>query len=428
VRFCMLHVAHRVLLVACLLAFALRVECNANAANHRTLRVALYPFVPDKDGLFSQVKSSFEHRHPDITLTIVDLSGNYYDESSPGAITNTDADILEVDSVFLDDLVAAGRVQALRSSVVRDKALFAPVARGAMDVGWSTYSIPHWLCTSYLFVASQDVLARAKSFDEIADGIPESHGADQGLLIDLKGRSILGELYLDVLPNRDRSFQDRTLARVGFSTFAWSMRRNGSSHPTQSSWDTHVARVLTELRRMCDKRYCRDAQLHSDVGSYPRLFAHKHGRALMGYSEGLYYIEREARNACQSGECLATGAITALAPPLAQGGARPFAWVQGFMVAKSCMGRCLADAELFINEVTSAKRVRASLIPAAGEAPRYLLPALVALYSDPTLLRAAPLYRDLYQAVEQAIPVRGPHLNRNLRDIAQKLDKEVLPD
>jgi hypothetical protein len=253
-----------------LLAFAPPLECNANAANHRTLRVALYPFVPDKDDLFARVKSSFEHRHPDIALTIIDLSGNYYDESSPGAITNTDADILEVDSVFLDDLVAAGCVQALRASVVPDKALFTPIARGAMDVGWNTYSIPHWLCTSYLFVASQDVLARAKSFDE-----------------------------------------EGALARPGFSTFAWRLRRNGSNHATQNSRDTHVARVLTNLRRM----YC--------------------------------------------SECLATRTITALTPPVAQGGARPFARVHGFMVAKSCMGLCLADAELFVTEVTSAKRVRA---------------------------------------------------------------------
>lgn len=384
--------------------------CTPDIAHPRTLRVALYPFVPDKDGLLAQVKSAFEHQHPDVSIQFVDLSSNYYDESLPGAITNTDADVLEVDSVFLDDLAAAGRIQALRPNAIPDATLFMPVARAAMNVGGSVYSVPHWLCTNYLFIARDDNLAKAESFAEVMGAIGQSHDVDHGLLIDLKGKSTLGELYLDALLDRDK-----TLERA-------------SAHLTVSTYDPDMGRVLTDVRRMCDKAYCRNPQLHGDEASYPRLFAHKHGRALVGYSEQFYYIEEENRTACKKDECIASDTLTAIAPPLAQSGAQPFAWVDGFTVAKSCVGQCLADAELFIREIASTDAVRSSLLPADGKPPRYLLPAIVSLYADPALLRAAPLYKELYPAVKKAIAVRGLHLNSNLRDIGKKLDKEVLPD
>ncbi|HWJ36760.1 MAG TPA: extracellular solute-binding protein [Steroidobacteraceae bacterium] len=393
-----------------LLAVAPLAICGPNTLPPRTLRVALFPYVPDKVGFFAQVKNSFEHNHPDILLDIVDLSANYYDESSPGAITNTDADILEVDSVFLEDLVAAGRIQALASSVVPSAALFAPVARGAMNVDGRTYSIPHWLCTNYLFIARQDTLAKARSFDEIVNAIPESHADDHGLLIDLEGKGTLGELYLDALLDRDRTLE------------------KASAHLTLSTYDNEVGRVLTDVRKMCDKTYCRSTQLSNDEDSYPRLFAHRHGRALIGYSERLYYIERENRTACKKDECLAGNTITAIAPPLARSGARSFAWVDGFTVANSCTGQCLADAEVFIREVASADAVKSTLLPADGQVPRYLMPAMASLYTDPALLRAAPLYKDLYPVVKEALAIRGLHLNSNLRDIGKKLDNDVLAD
>jgi hypothetical protein len=83
----------------------------------RPLRVILYPFVPGKVGLFRHVEQSFEQSYPEVDLQIIDLSDNYYDEMAVHAVTNTDADILEVDSVFIQDLIDASRIQPIPSTL-----------------------------------------------------------------------------------------------------------------------------------------------------------------------------------------------------------------------------------------------------------------------------------------------------------------------
>src|SRR5262245_23399119 len=91
----------------------------AGSPQRRPLRVVLYPFVPDKISLFRLVEQSFERSHPEIDLQIVDLSDNYYDTDAPHAVTNTDADVLEVDSVFMQDLIDTRRIQPLSPEVRR---------------------------------------------------------------------------------------------------------------------------------------------------------------------------------------------------------------------------------------------------------------------------------------------------------------------
>ena len=46
-----------------------------------TLRVALYPYVPDRIGLFHKIESVFEQEHPGVNLELVedaDLLSDYY--------------------------------------------------------------------------------------------------------------------------------------------------------------------------------------------------------------------------------------------------------------------------------------------------------------------------------------------------------------
>jgi thiamine pyridinylase len=373
---------------------------------HRELRVAIYPFVPDKESYFSLVKTDFEAKHPDIRLSIVDLSDNYYNESAPNAITTTDADVLEVDSVLLDDLISSGRIQAMPSSMNIRADMFAPVARGAMKSGPEVFSIPHWLCTNYLFVVRQDTLTHARTLQELMSAIAPSHPSGAGLLLDLKGQGTLGELYLEVVLDRDRSL-DRAA------------RHLISAHP-----DGAAEQVLESLRRMCDDGLCRDDQHHREEDAYPRLFAQGRGRAFLGYSESLYYIDKESRT-CTGAGCVTPSRIAVLPPPLSARRARPFAWVDGFTIAKSCTEQCLLDAVTFIQDAAGVESVRAQLTASGSSSPRYLLPAIEALYSDKALLASAPLYPDLYLAVRHAIPIRGRRLNGRLREIGARLDVDM---
>src|SRR5437870_4425696 len=90
--------------IATIVLVAISVVVSSFAATppfraRRPLRVLMYPFVPDKVSLFDQIKRDFEATYPEVELQIIDIGDNYYDEGSPHAITNTDADIFELDSV-----------------------------------------------------------------------------------------------------------------------------------------------------------------------------------------------------------------------------------------------------------------------------------------------------------------------------------------
>jgi thiamine pyridinylase len=375
----------------------------------RPLRVALYPFVPDKAGLFRLVQESVARAHPDIDLRIVDLSDNYYDQDAPGGITNADADVLEVDSVLIQDLIDAHRIQPLPSEIRAAGGRMLRVAADAVASGSGWYGVPHWVCTNFLFADAQDPLAHAATLDDVVTAIGTTRPPGHGLLIDLEGRLTLGELYLDALLDKYRTLE------------------TADPFVPLAHRDEAVVGDLKRVRQLCDLNLCRDSAYHQSAAFYARLFARREGRALAGYSERLHDIADETMNGCQRGQCRDLNQIAMVPLPLSSNGSQPFAWVDSFAVSQGCTGACLRDALAFIHETTSVDAVRLQLTPASGEAPRYLMPALEDLYSDRQLLAAAPLYPKLHPAVEHAIAVREAGLNKALREMGSRLDKIDLP-
>ena len=378
---------------------------STSGVGRRPLRAVVYPFVPDKVGLFRQIEQSFEAAHPEVDLQIIDLSANYYNEDEPDAVTNTDADVLEVDSVFLEDLIGSGSIQPIRPPLRTATAPLLRVAEDAVTKSGRWYGVPHWVCTNFLFSRPGDPLATATTLTDVVNAI----GEERGLLIDMKGRSTLGELDLDALLDKHK-----TLA-VAAQFVAVTNRDQG------------VVDDLKRVRGLCEADLCRDSDYHDAVGFYARQFARGRGRALAGYSERLYYIGTEVMTSCRKGECRGLDDIALVPLPLSASGSQPFAWVDSFTISSRCTRQCLVDAEAFIRHTTSIDEVRRQLTPGWGEAPRYLLPALAPLYSDVDLLKVAPLYAKLYPTLQQAIAVRQSGLNGALREMGGHLDKNELP-
>jgi len=283
------------------------------------------------------------------------------------------------------------------------------VAEDAVKSGSDWFGIPHWVCTNFLFSRPQDALNIAATLDDVVKGIGESHPAGRGLLIDLEGRSTLGELYLDALLDKYKTLSSA-------DPFVPVAKR-----------DQAVVEDLKTVRRLCDAELCRDREYHDMVGFYARLFARGQGRGLVGYSERLYYVGTEVLSACRKGECQGLDKIAVVPLPLSSKGSQPFAWVDSFAIATTCSTQCLADAEAFVRATTSLDAVRTQLTPGWGEAPRYLMPALEELYSDQDLLKSAPLYTKLYPAVQNAVAVRETGLNKALREMGAHLDTNELP-
>lgn len=397
------------LTVAIVALSLLSIAAQTSSPPRRTLRVVLYPFVPDKIGLFWLVEQSFERRHPDVDLQILDLSDNYYDQDSPHAVTNTEADVLEVDSVFMQDLIDSREIQPIPAPLRASTGSMLRVAVDAVTSGSAWFGIPHWVCTNFLFSRPQDALNAAATLDDVVNAIGTNHPPGRGLLIDLEGRLTLGELYLDALLDKYKTLS------------------SAAPFVAVANRDQGVVDDLKKVRQLCDRELCRDNDYHDRVGFYARLFARGQGRALVGYSERLYYVDNEAQNACRKGECQGLDRINMVPLPLSSNGSQPFAWVDSFTVASQCSTQCLLDAEAFIRETASVEAVRAQLTPGWGESPRYLMPALADLYSDPQLLTRAPLYPKLHPAVQSAVAVREAGLHKALQEMGSHLDKNELP-
>jgi thiamine pyridinylase len=277
--------------------------------------------------------------------------------------------------------------------------------------GNEVYGIPHWVCGNFLFSRKDE--PRLANVDSIsALGAVVSKG---GLLIDMRGSSTLGELYLS----------------AGAGTYGSFAAAQG--HLEASKLEDKVLDPLKRLLSWCPGGYCRVADYHDRLGFYARQFSRRRAIAYVGYSESLYYLGLEARQSCPIEEkCLSESDkdVQVSAMPFSER-VHSIGWTDVLALDTSCTEQCEADARTFITFYTSDQTTKALLVPPWGQAPRYLLPARTRLYTDQELTQAAPLYPRLLELISKAEIVTARSLNSTLRAIGEQLDdpgKGPLPD
>ena len=93
---------------------------SARAVEAVSLRVALYPFVPNQYAVFALLARAFqrkemeEHKQPVVLdLIEVDPKKDYYED---GLLT-LQADIYEIDSILLSDMIDANKIAPLNISL-----------------------------------------------------------------------------------------------------------------------------------------------------------------------------------------------------------------------------------------------------------------------------------------------------------------------
>ena len=117
-----------------------RVAPQPRRALQRPLRVLLYPYVPEAEALGAALERAFEARHPDIDLQRLAAS-DYYGAALPRA------DVYELDTLLLADLVVAGQVQPLPDSLMLPR--LEPLGAAAGYVSGQRYGAPRWLCAGW---------------------------------------------------------------------------------------------------------------------------------------------------------------------------------------------------------------------------------------------------------------------------------------
>lgn len=368
----------------------------APTATRRVLTVALYPYVPDFYRMFADAKAAFEKMHGDVEVVPVWLP-DYYDSQGPGSIRKTAANVLEIDSVFLDDLLKEnGRLLPLPDGSTPSEGEFAKAAVQAARRNGRWMGSPHWLCSDFVFSTKAKPFT-GSTLKDLQQLVGAQHRDGAGLLADVMGKSTLGELYLDALVDEAGTFP-AALARL-----------------PKAPEDAEMS-DLQRLLGLCDASMCRREDYHDDAGGYPRQFAQKRGVALVGYSEATYEIMRELKSddCTAPGSCIGADDVVVAPFPAADEGAHPFVWVDTLAINKTCTGPCVADAAAFIEMMNDDAHLLGDLFPSM-DIPRYLLPAKLTL--DHELISRAPLYARFRAITADALPAMDLGLGDRLHDI-----------
>jgi thiamine pyridinylase len=402
------------LFLGALLAGACVTPSDAPAGpQRRELTASLYPFVPDASGMYWRLERDFEAAHPEIDLKIV-LNENYYDHRPDKAtgILFSEADVYEIDSVLLEDFIAAKKIQPIGASDLTGAGRFRPLAEQASTRGNVWYGVPHWMCGNFLFHRRDDAQLQSATTLRLLEQALGATTPPGKLLIDLKGKSTLGEMFLDAALD-DQETLEAALPLLNPDTLS-------AEHPSVAA----IKRALA----LAPNGFSRDGDYHDRKGFYARQFARGAGRALVGYSERLYFIHEEKAHSCRKDEaCLDPKDVAVREWPLSDRGSKPIVWVDVLAIGANVTGQKQRDAEELIRFLVSSAAYRGILVPGWGESPRYLMPATSEMYSDPELLQAAPLYGELLPLLEKGVTLSRAGLNATLRTIGQKLDEELLP-
>ena len=372
----------------------------------RRLRVSMYPFIPGPERAAFVIKEAFERGCPGLTLEIT-LDGNYYDSDTQKGILFSDADVYEVDSVFFDDFVNQHKVQGLSQKLIDAAGPTVAFARDVSTSGNTRFGVPHWLCTDFLIYRNDEPQLGTLRTPADAQSAFRQLAASDRLLMDVKGTSTLGELYLSIL-----------VAHYGLPS------ATQKEHLDPDNLDPYATGVLTGFVNEEPPDYGRDADYHGRDGFYARQFARRAGSAFVGYSEDTFYALTEIAQSCRHDECLTQSDINVAPWPFADEGLKPVAWVDMYMVDSKATGVTLRDAEAFITFMMSLTTYENLLVP-PDKVPRYLLPARADVFENSKVLKSAPLYSKFRPIIDQAVPVTAPGLNDQLRKIGAKLDSAL---
>ncbi len=384
-------------LLLCLLAGVVAPQLAQAASDAITLRIALYPYVPERYALFALLAQGFQRRNPGVTLDLVEVdpARDYY----AGGLVALDADVYEIDTILLDEVIAANKIAPL------DLALggFAPESVAAVTRNGRVFALPHWLCGNFLFYRKDDTAIR----DAVtwADLVRVLARRRENIFVDLFGHLTLGEWYITMLAEKSG------LAAAQAAVL-------GSRAP-----DADAVAALATILAGCPTGYCRSEAMHDRPGFYARAFVHGAAAAYVGYSETAHYALQEIIDNCLPGSgCLSADdiAVRSLPSLIAGSPARGIGWVDGLAMSGTLTGVKKAAALAFLGFATSDEGYRPILEPRGLEAPRYLLPARTGL-----ALAGTPLYPNFYAAHAGRETGTAAGLNARLRALAERITCEL---
>lgn len=368
---------------------------NINASNitkekkndyFTTLRVALFPYIPDSGGdnyagLLQLIKTEFERAYPGYKLKLraLNQSDDFYNLTIlKDWLTRNDDDgydLVEVDTVLLGDIVGAG-IAAPVSIAPAVTADWHPSAVTAIKLNEAYYAYPHLQCAFFLFTRGYNP-SKARTIDELVVSLGNSPTSVHRLVGNLNSSWDLPAIWIDSL--RD-------------------------TYPYQSQIEAEALHAYTkytfdpvrQLARLCDvngiANPCIDGTFQ-DTDKMTDLFAQGQANAMFGYSERLFRI-------IKYGFWNDINNVKAIPLPTGTLQNNPTYFTDAFVFRRN-MPLDVEYAGALFAQFMATPRMQAVVVGSgdnliAPRIPRYLLPVSKMAYDDP-LISSDPFYQLVFR-------------------------------
>ncbi|KFE69154.1 hypothetical protein [Hyalangium minutum] len=381
-----------------------------------TLRVPMYPYIPDSAGdgfkaLTARIKKDFEASHPNVDLVLnpaCDQEIDFYDPDGIARSLKGESpcayDVIETDTALLGELVATG---ALRPwpRVPAEWVQYHPsgIQASTPSSPAALYGVPHWLCNHFIMSRSESV-RQAQTATQLVQALEGLGTPEAGTAVDMLGSWNLPSLYLD----------------------GWSDKYGGESlraAVTTSSYDQGVLDSMHAFVRTCASadgtNPCIDGTygLSENFDLPAQLFAQGKVDSTLGYSERLHTIIKSLPAGSSA------SAIKISSAPLGSGNT-PILFTDSYLLGVNCTGDCekaaLAFADYMSQPGTYEWILMSEDAPEASRVPRYLLPAVLDAYDMPKL-RADPFYPVLGTLTRNGVPFP----NSGLYGIRKQMEADI---
>jgi thiamine pyridinylase len=225
-----------------------------------------------------------------------------------------------------------------------------------------------------------EVLGRGPEVEE-----PEKN---KGLLIDLTGGTDCACLFLDA---------------VSDTTGRYSLR---PKLPPATDLDNQGLNDIRLLARMAGKTQATFVEPFGKPPRRPSWFGEGRGRAYVGYSERLHFIPKSVHKNLR---------VRAL--PMDDENKVNLFFVDMLAVNSLVRGERRRLGVDLINLCTASETVLACLMPQADDKPsKYLMPVRTSVLHDDTLLKNAPLYKDLGAVLDPKTTPRAFRIGPDVRE------------
>lgn len=400
----------RIVLVSCLLL----VPITAYAQSRDTdLNVAIFGYLPDASTAIEKLEDAFEQRYSSIDLDL-ELWNPYDDALEDDGLSQiVDFDVVEIDTCRIDEFMrgALGGIDMIPAEVRRSAENYVGAAKTITRTEIGKYVVPHWVCGNFLQIWSSNTdVVNAKSFEAFLKAVDP--GKKRPVLAAMWGRTGLGEFYADAMLDMYGPEKTRTHL-IGLP--------NGRTRLDERAKNA----VLALVRELSTENQKNLEHYYNHSYYLPRQFAQSKTAPLIGYSEQMYYAERELQ------------LMPGNHPPVVSYDdlvIRQFAfshesqgtpsWTDGFVIPKGRLAKKHAAIAAFLQFIQTEGAYEAFAEPAEKFAPSYLLPATASAYKeDSSIVAKQPLLRKFHDAMSETFPVSNSNVWQGMRTAGGELKK-----